>query len=264
MRRETFLNLLLLVFLWARCGRLSLAAQTNAAQQSRAAPARNLPRKTQPTADAGLTLEQLQQLALANNPTLAQAKAGVRAAAGRTRQAGLWPNPTIGYQRRRNSRRIVRRRRAGSVRAAKRDSRRETRSRPENFRRGRQASGGGSRRTAPARGKRSAHRFLPIAGDASDGGDARQAARYRQRRGRNHAPAFQCRPGGPARRAGSGRGSGSRRTRGDHRAAGATARVERAGGGGRQAGFAARASGGRPGKTAGGERGANFANDFAR
>ncbi len=36
-------------------------------------------------------------MALANNPTLAQAKAGVRAAAGRTRQAGLWPNPTIGY-----------------------------------------------------------------------------------------------------------------------------------------------------------------------
>jgi len=45
----------------------------------------------------GLTLEQLQQMALANNPTLGQAKASVNAAAGRTRQAGLWPNPTIGY-----------------------------------------------------------------------------------------------------------------------------------------------------------------------
>lgn len=44
-----------------------------------------------------LTLDQLQQIALANNPTLAQAQAGVRAAAGRTRQAGLLPNPTIGY-----------------------------------------------------------------------------------------------------------------------------------------------------------------------
>ena len=44
-----------------------------------------------------ITLEQLQQMALANNPTLEQAKAGVRAATGRTRQAGLWPNPTIGY-----------------------------------------------------------------------------------------------------------------------------------------------------------------------
>jgi cobalt-zinc-cadmium efflux system outer membrane protein len=48
-------------------------------------------------AEQGLTLEQLQQLALANNPTLGQAQAGVRAAAGRTRQAGLWPNPTVGY-----------------------------------------------------------------------------------------------------------------------------------------------------------------------
>ena len=45
----------------------------------------------------GMTLEQLQQMALANNPTLAQAKAGVTAAAGRTLQAALWPNPTVGY-----------------------------------------------------------------------------------------------------------------------------------------------------------------------
>lgn len=44
-----------------------------------------------------LTLEQLQQMAIANNPTLGQAKAGITAAEGRTRQAGLWPNPTVGY-----------------------------------------------------------------------------------------------------------------------------------------------------------------------
>ena len=44
-----------------------------------------------------MTLEQLKQMALANNPTLGQAKAGVAAAAGRTRQAGLWPNPSVGY-----------------------------------------------------------------------------------------------------------------------------------------------------------------------
>jgi cobalt-zinc-cadmium efflux system outer membrane protein len=57
------------------------------------------PRSTQDASstEAGLTLEQLQEIALANNPTLAQAKAGVRAAAGRSRQVGLWPNPTIGY-----------------------------------------------------------------------------------------------------------------------------------------------------------------------
>jgi cobalt-zinc-cadmium efflux system outer membrane protein len=45
----------------------------------------------------GLSLDELQQMALTNNPTLGQAQAGVRAAAGLTRQAGLWPNPTIGY-----------------------------------------------------------------------------------------------------------------------------------------------------------------------
>jgi cobalt-zinc-cadmium efflux system outer membrane protein len=45
----------------------------------------------------GVTLGELQEMALANNPTLGQAKTGVRAAAGRRRQAGLWPNPTLGY-----------------------------------------------------------------------------------------------------------------------------------------------------------------------
>jgi outer membrane protein, heavy metal efflux system len=45
----------------------------------------------------GLTLEQLQQIAIANNPTLGQAQANVTAAGGRTRQAGLLPNPTVGY-----------------------------------------------------------------------------------------------------------------------------------------------------------------------
>ncbi|MGB9312981.1 MAG: TolC family protein [Candidatus Acidiferrales bacterium] len=55
------------------------------------------PAQSAPSPAPALTLDQLEQIALANNPTLAQAQAGVRAAAGRTRQAGLWPNPTIGY-----------------------------------------------------------------------------------------------------------------------------------------------------------------------
>jgi cobalt-zinc-cadmium efflux system outer membrane protein len=45
-----------------------------------------------------ITLEELQQMALKNNPTLAQAIANIRAAEGRQRQSGLYPNPTIGYQ----------------------------------------------------------------------------------------------------------------------------------------------------------------------
>lgn len=43
-----------------------------------------------------VTLADLEQLALANNPTLAQAAAGVRQARGLTRQAGAYPNPVIG------------------------------------------------------------------------------------------------------------------------------------------------------------------------
>ncbi len=45
-----------------------------------------------------LTLEDLERMAMANNPTLAQAEAAVRAAEGRRKQAGLWPNPIVGYE----------------------------------------------------------------------------------------------------------------------------------------------------------------------
>jgi cobalt-zinc-cadmium efflux system outer membrane protein len=45
-----------------------------------------------------ITLEELQQMALQNNPTFAQAAANIRAAEGRKKQSGLYPNPTVGYQ----------------------------------------------------------------------------------------------------------------------------------------------------------------------
>jgi cobalt-zinc-cadmium efflux system outer membrane protein len=44
-----------------------------------------------------LTLADLEALALRGNPTLAQAAAHVAASRGKALQAGLWPNPTIGY-----------------------------------------------------------------------------------------------------------------------------------------------------------------------
>ena len=44
-----------------------------------------------------LSLEQLERLALENNPTLRQAAAEIQAASGRRLQAGLWPNPRVGY-----------------------------------------------------------------------------------------------------------------------------------------------------------------------
>lgn len=48
-------------------------------------------------AEAALTLEQLERMAMQNNPTVRQASSAVDAARGRARQAGAWPNPTIGY-----------------------------------------------------------------------------------------------------------------------------------------------------------------------
>jgi outer membrane protein, heavy metal efflux system len=44
-----------------------------------------------------ITLAQLEEIALTNNPTLRQAQAEIRVAAGRRRQAGLYPNPVVGY-----------------------------------------------------------------------------------------------------------------------------------------------------------------------
>lgn len=46
---------------------------------------------------APITLAELEQLALQNNPTATAAAAGIDAARGRARQAGAWPNPVIGY-----------------------------------------------------------------------------------------------------------------------------------------------------------------------
>ena len=44
-----------------------------------------------------LTLADLERMALENNPTLPQALSGIEAARGRATQAGLLPNPTVGY-----------------------------------------------------------------------------------------------------------------------------------------------------------------------
>ena len=50
-----------------------------------------------PTPVAGMSLAELEQLALQRNPTLVQAAAIVGASRGKALQAGLYPNPTIGY-----------------------------------------------------------------------------------------------------------------------------------------------------------------------
>src|SRR5947209_395772 len=59
-----------------------------------------LPRRAQTPASAQktITLEELQRMALQNNPTFRQSAANIQAAEGRKKQSGLYPNPTVGYQ----------------------------------------------------------------------------------------------------------------------------------------------------------------------
>ena len=64
---------------------------------SAAVLAQQQPRRDVLPSGPPLKLEDLEAMALQRNPTLAQAEAAVRAAAGRQRQAGLFPNPVAGY-----------------------------------------------------------------------------------------------------------------------------------------------------------------------
>jgi cobalt-zinc-cadmium efflux system outer membrane protein len=79
-------------------GQLQALAQTPAltpAQTSQPQIA-NPPDQGQPQGQP-MTLTDLERMALEGNPTLAQAEAAIRAAEGRRVQAGLMPNPIIGY-----------------------------------------------------------------------------------------------------------------------------------------------------------------------
>lgn len=58
-----------------------------------------IPAQVGPPADGGAwSLAQLEQFAMENNPVLVQASADIDAAAGNAYQAGMYPNPTIGYE----------------------------------------------------------------------------------------------------------------------------------------------------------------------
>ena len=66
--------------------------------QSLTAGVASTPMAQDASATSALTLAELEQIALHNNPTLAQANAEIRAAQARKVQSGLYPNPTVGYQ----------------------------------------------------------------------------------------------------------------------------------------------------------------------
>jgi cobalt-zinc-cadmium efflux system outer membrane protein len=58
------------------------------------------PEPAEPAANAGtFSIDDLERLALANNPTIAQADAAIGMATGQLQQVGLYPNPQLGYLR---------------------------------------------------------------------------------------------------------------------------------------------------------------------
>jgi outer membrane protein, heavy metal efflux system len=61
-------------------------------------PAPALPEPPPGPEGRALTLADLQQIALRNNPIIRQAHQDIQAARGNALQAGLYPNPTIGYE----------------------------------------------------------------------------------------------------------------------------------------------------------------------
>jgi len=76
------------------CAATSVVAQ----QHDHAPQTQNLSNNAPAAGQATLSLEDLERMALIKNPTLAQAEAAIRAAEGRRKQAGLWPNPIVGYE----------------------------------------------------------------------------------------------------------------------------------------------------------------------
>lgn len=78
-------------------GQNAAPAANHAGHQPQGQPAAAPPAQAASPAPA-FTLAELEQLALANNPTLSQAAARIEMSRGKALQAGLYPNPTVGYQ----------------------------------------------------------------------------------------------------------------------------------------------------------------------
>ena len=77
---------------------LAIAITANLLPATLAQTAQANATETQKDTTPSITLAELQRLALQNHPAIAQADAAIRAAEGRKQQAGLLPNPTIGYR----------------------------------------------------------------------------------------------------------------------------------------------------------------------
>ncbi len=81
----------------------AVSAETLPPPQGAQEPSAAQPRAGEPATDdsasllSPTTLEELESLALGNNPTLAQGRSRIGAAEGRYVQSGLYPNPSVGY-----------------------------------------------------------------------------------------------------------------------------------------------------------------------
>ncbi|MGH9838475.1 MAG: hypothetical protein ACREEM_06805, partial [Blastocatellia bacterium] len=88
----------LLLFLFT--GQIQTLAQTSVSTSAQVSQSQSTPDRGQAQGQAqgqAMTLADLERMALEGNPTMAQAEAAIRASEGRRVQAGLLPNPVIGY-----------------------------------------------------------------------------------------------------------------------------------------------------------------------
>lgn len=84
----------------------AVAVQSDPARQQSEPLSNRLPVPATPPAasttitapESGLTVAVVEELACTHNPTLIQARAQVDGTLGKALQAGLWPNPVLGYQ----------------------------------------------------------------------------------------------------------------------------------------------------------------------
>ncbi len=82
----------------ARVVSFLLGLALSCARAAAAEPEPGGPGNAPPKPVAALSLADLEQTAAQSNPTLAQAAAIIEASRGKALQAGLYPNPTVGYQ----------------------------------------------------------------------------------------------------------------------------------------------------------------------
>ena len=96
------LAVLSLLFVCSFAKTYALAQQANSSATPVAAPGDGISLEMIPLPPVesdsdGMTLNHFENLALGNNPTLVRASARIQAASGRRMQAGLYPNPEVGY-----------------------------------------------------------------------------------------------------------------------------------------------------------------------